>query len=58
MINDFCKKNNLNFDDLLKIVYLLDSNYKLGDKKAVEKAILKSYFEICEELDKEDLKIE
>lgn len=27
-------------------------------KKAVEKAILKSYFEICEELDKEDLKIE
>jgi len=38
IIDDFCQKNNLNFDDLLKIVYLLDSNYKLGDKKAVEKA--------------------
>lgn len=27
-------------------------------KKAVEKAMLQSYIEICEELDKEDLKIE
>jgi single-stranded DNA-specific DHH superfamily exonuclease len=34
----FCKNNNLNFDNMLKMVYLLDSNYKLGDKKAVEKA--------------------
>jgi len=38
IITNFCQKNNLNFDDLLKIVYLLDSNYKLGNKKAVEKA--------------------
>jgi single-stranded DNA-specific DHH superfamily exonuclease len=38
LITDFCKDNNLKFDDLLKIAYLLDSNYKLGDKKEVEKA--------------------
>ena len=38
IITDFCEKNNLTFDDMLKMVYLLDSNYKLGDKKAVEKA--------------------
>ncbi|MDH7517872.1 MAG: DHH family phosphoesterase [Candidatus Thermoplasmatota archaeon] len=38
IITDFCQKNNLSFDNMLKIVYLLDSNYKLGDKKAVEKA--------------------
>ncbi len=38
MIDDFCKNNNLTFDDLLKMAYLLDSNYKLGDKKAVEEA--------------------
>ena len=36
IIQDFCNKNNLKFDDMLKMVYLLDSNYKLGDKKAVE----------------------
>ena len=35
---DFCQNNNLEFDDLLKAVYLLDSNYKLGDRKAVETA--------------------
>ena len=38
MIDTFCKNNNLTFDDLLKMVYLLDSNYKLGNKKAVEDA--------------------
>jgi single-stranded DNA-specific DHH superfamily exonuclease len=37
-INDFCKKNNLRFEDLHKMVYLIDSNYKIGDKKAVEDA--------------------
>jgi len=37
-ITDFCKENNLTFDDLLKMVYLLDTNYKIGDKKAVEEA--------------------
>lgn len=38
IITDFCNNNNLTFDDMLKMVYLLDSNYKIGDKKAVEKA--------------------
>ena len=38
LITDFCQKNNLTFDDMLKMVYLLDTNYKLGDKNAVEKA--------------------
>jgi len=37
-INKFCQENNLSFNDLLKMVYLLDSNYKIGDKKAVEQA--------------------
>jgi hypothetical protein len=37
-ITDFCKGNNLEFEDLLKMVYLLDSNYKIGDKAAVEHA--------------------
>ena len=38
IIDEFCKNNNLTFDDMLKIAYLLDSNYKLGDKKEVENA--------------------
>lgn len=38
IITDFCNRNNLNFDSMLKMIYLLDSNYKLGDKKAVEEA--------------------
>jgi len=38
LITDFCQKNSLTFEDMLKMVYLLDSNYKLGDKNAVEKA--------------------
>ncbi len=37
-IKDFCKENHLDFKDFLKMVYLLDSNYKSGNKKAVEKA--------------------
>ncbi len=37
-IIDFCNENNLKFEDLLKMVYLMDSNYKLGDKTTVEKA--------------------
>jgi single-stranded DNA-specific DHH superfamily exonuclease len=37
-IIDFCNKNDLSFEDLLKMAYLLDSNYKLGDKRTVEKA--------------------
>ena len=37
-ITDLCKQNDIDFNDFLKMVYLLDSNYKLGDKKGVEKA--------------------
>lgn len=40
IIDDFRKKNNLTFDDMLKMVNLLDSNYKLGNKKFVEEAPL------------------
>lgn len=38
LIIKFCEKNNIQFDDILKMVYLLDSNYKLGDKKTVEES--------------------
>jgi len=37
-IDEFCKENNLSFDDLHKMAYLLDTNYKIGDKSSVEKA--------------------
>ncbi len=40
IIDNFCKKNNLTFEDLHKMVYLIDSNYKIGDKKSVEIAPL------------------
>jgi len=40
IIDNYCKNNNLKFEDLHKMVYLLDSNYKIGDKKAVENAPL------------------
>jgi hypothetical protein len=37
-ITDFCSKEHLTFDELLMMVYLLDSSYKVGDRKAVEEA--------------------
>ncbi len=37
-ITEFCSDNDLKFEDMLKMVYLMDSNYKIGDKTAVEKA--------------------
>jgi single-stranded DNA-specific DHH superfamily exonuclease len=37
IMNDFCGKHQLNFENLLSMVYLLDSSYKIGDQKAVEK---------------------
>lgn len=37
-INEFCQENNLTFEDLHKMVYLIDTNYKVGDKSAVEQA--------------------
>ncbi len=36
LITDFCSKEQITFDELLMMVYLLDSSYKVGDKKAVE----------------------
>ncbi|MFO7676768.1 MAG: single-stranded DNA-specific exonuclease [Thermoplasmatota archaeon] len=36
IINDFCSKNNVLFDDLLSMVHLIDSNYKIGDKAEIE----------------------
>ena len=37
-IDEFCQQNKLTFEDLHKMVYLLDTNYKVGDKQAVEQA--------------------
>jgi len=37
-ITDFCIKERFTFDELLMMVYLLDSSYKVGDRKAVEEA--------------------
>jgi hypothetical protein len=38
IIDSFCQEHNLTFDDLHKMAYLIDSNYKKGDKKAVEQS--------------------
>jgi len=38
IIQNFCEENNLTFEDLHKMAYLLDTNYKTGEKTAVEKA--------------------
>jgi single-stranded DNA-specific DHH superfamily exonuclease len=37
-ITDFCAQERFTFDELLMMVYLLDSSYKVGDRKAVEEA--------------------
>jgi single-stranded DNA-specific DHH superfamily exonuclease len=37
IISDFCRENGISFEELLKMVYLLDSNYKVRDKKEVER---------------------
>ncbi|HWR63326.1 MAG TPA: single-stranded DNA-specific exonuclease [Candidatus Thermoplasmatota archaeon] len=36
LITDFCSQQQLTFEELLTMVYLLDSSYKVGDRKAVE----------------------
>jgi len=38
LITNFCTQLKITFKDLLQMVYLLDSNYKIGDKIAVENA--------------------
>jgi single-stranded DNA-specific DHH superfamily exonuclease len=35
-ITDFCATEHFTFDELLMMVYLLDSSYKVGDRNAVE----------------------
>lgn len=37
-ITEFCSKNRFTFDELLMMVSLLDSSYKVGDRNAVEEA--------------------
>jgi hypothetical protein len=37
-ISEFCEEQRFTFDELLQMVYLLDSNYKVGDRKTVEEA--------------------
>jgi len=53
IIKEFCKKQKFSFDDLLKMCYLIDSNYKLGYKGSVEKAphVLLEYDSIDDILD-------
>ena len=53
IIKEFCKKQKFSFDDLLKICYLIDSNYKLGYKGSVEKAphVLLEYDSVDDILD-------
>jgi single-stranded DNA-specific DHH superfamily exonuclease len=36
ILTDFLQKNKLDFNDMLKMVYLLDSSYKIGNKEQVE----------------------
>ena len=53
IIEKFCAENSLSFDGLLRMCYLIDSNYKLGDKGSVEKAphVLLGYNSAIEILD-------
>ena len=38
IISDYCGENGLEFGEMLRMAHLLDSNYKLGDRGAVEEA--------------------
>jgi len=38
IITDFCEKHALTFEDLLTMVHLIDSNYKVADTEAVKAA--------------------
>ncbi|HDO19794.1 MAG TPA: DHH family phosphoesterase [Thermoplasmatales archaeon] len=37
IVQRFCKNQSIGFDELVRAVYLIDSNYKLGKKREVEK---------------------
>lgn len=39
-LKKFMDANNLKFEELHEMAYLIDSNYKIGDKKGVEKAAI------------------
>ncbi|MCD6512715.1 MAG: DHH family phosphoesterase [Thermoplasmata archaeon] len=39
LLDEFMKKNGFTFEELHEMVYLMDSNYKAGDKEEVEKAV-------------------
>lgn len=39
-LEEFMKKSGLTFDELHEMVYLIDSNYKAGDKEEVERAVV------------------
>ena len=53
IIKEFCINKKFSFDDLLKMCYLIDSNYKLGYKGSVEKAphVLLEYDSVDDILD-------
>jgi hypothetical protein len=36
IISDYCKTHSMEFEDLLQMTQLIDTNYKMGDKKGVE----------------------
>ncbi len=37
IVQRFCKRQSIDFDELIQAVYLIDSNYKLGDREKVER---------------------
>jgi len=46
-ISDYCKLHNCTFDDLINMARLIDSNYKIGDKRAVE-SVPQALFSVTE----------
>lgn len=39
ILEDFMKKHNLSFEKMHEMVYIIDANYKVGDREEVEKAV-------------------
>lgn len=39
ILEDFMKKHNLTFEKMHEMVYMIDANYKIGDREEVEKAV-------------------
>ena len=38
IISGYCRRNGLEFEEMLRMAHLLDSSYKVGDREAVEEA--------------------